>query len=172
MHCTKELLLEYLSTHACAYTLYTHSPLFTCEQAAGVIKELNISGVAVKNLFLKDNNKRLYLISAASHTHIDLKAVGTVLDAKGLRFADATLLMNHLRVAPGSVTPLALINDKEKAVQPIIDAELLQQDYIQIHPMQNDATVVLTPNDLLKFLSLIERSYIVYDFGENKKNHI
>ena len=122
----------------------------------------------VKNLFLKDDKKTLHLIVAASTTRVDLKTVGEVLALKGLRFADATLLMNHLGVEPGSVTPLAVINDKDCAVQVIIDATLLKQKYLQVHPLKNSATVVITPTDLLTFFCLINRSYMMYDFVTNQ----
>jgi Ala-tRNA(Pro) deacylase len=168
MNYTKEDILTYLSSHEIRYTLYSHEPLFTCEQAQEIIGHLNLPGTGVKNLFLKDKAKKLYLITACDNTRIDLKAVSKTLHAKDLRFADADLMQQHLGVTPGSVTPLALINDKEHVVQPIIDAALLEHAYIQIHPMQNDATVVISPEDLIKFFGLIERSYAVYDFGEKQ----
>ncbi len=168
MHYTQEQLLEYLSNHHILYTLYTHPQLFTCEQAAEIVAQLNMPGMGVKNLFLKDSKKKLYLISAAYNTRVDLKTVGKVLEAKELRFADAQLLMHYLGVEPGSVTPLALINDTEQAVQAIIDADLLKQEYIQVHPLKNDATVVITPADLIKFFGLSNRPYMVYDFEKNE----
>ncbi len=164
MHLTREQLLEYLNTQNISYKLYTHIPLFTCEQALEVVKHLNIPGMGVKNLFLKDDKKKLYLIVAAYDTRVDLKMTGKMLEAKGLRFADATLLMNNLGVEPGSVTPLALINDKEQAVQIILDAELFNHEHIQVHPLKNDATVVISPADLITFLGLLNRSYLTYDF--------
>lgn len=167
-HYTKEQLLEFLTAYRITYDLYNHKPLFTCEEALEVIKELNIPGMGIKNLFLKDSKKRFYLISAAYTTQVNLKSVGKVLDAKELRFADTELLMSYLGVEPGSVTPLALINDKEQAVQVILDTELLKQDYIQVHPLKNDASVVMKPADLIKFLSTNNRSYVTYNFIENK----
>lgn len=167
MHYTKEKILKYLSSHKISYTLYSHAPLFTCDQAQEIIGHLNIPGTGVKNLFLKDKAKKLYLITACDSTRIDLKTVSKALHAKELRFADADLMQQHLGVTPGSVTPLALINDTKKAVQVIIDAELLKNEYMQIHPMQNDATVVIKPEDLIKFLGLIDKSYVIYDFNEN-----
>lgn len=168
MHFTQEQLLDYLRSHNIAYQLYTHQPLFTCEQAAEIVVQLNMPGMGIKNLFLKDSKKRLYHIVATHVTRVDLKTVGKTLEAKELRFADATLLMQHLGVEPGSVTPLALIHDAEQAVQVIIDAEILNQEYIQVHPLKNDATVVITPADLLNFFISINRSYLVYDFATDQ----
>lgn len=168
MNFTQEQLLDYLRNHQISYQLYRHIPLFTCEQAEEVIAEMNIPGVGIKNLFLKDSKKRLYHIIATYHTQVDLKAVGKVLEAKELRFANAELLMQYLGVEPGSVTPLALLNDKEQAVQAIVDADLFNHEYIQVHPLKNDATVVITPANLIKFFNLSNRSYVVYDFTRNQ----
>lgn len=168
MSFTQEQLLEYLFTHHIPYTLYSHQALFTCDQAMDTVKELNMPGMGVKNLFLKDNKKKPYLISAAYDTRIDLKTVGKAIGAKELRFADPLSLGRYLGVEPGSVTPLALINDTQQEVQAIIDADLLKQDYIQVHPLKNDATVVITPDDLIKFFASLNRAYLVYDFSTNQ----
>ncbi len=168
MHFTQEQLLAYLTSHHINYKLYTHPPLFTYQQAEEIVAKLQIPGTGIKNLFLKDSKKRLYLISATYHTAVDIKTVRKTLDAKELRFADATLLMDNLGVEPGSVTPLALINDTQQVVQAIIDAELLKQEYIQVHPLQNTATVVITPTDLITFFKTTNRPYLVYDFATNQ----
>ncbi len=163
MFYTQEQLLNYLLTHHISYTLYTHIPVFTCEQASS-LAYLNMPGVGIKNLFLKDDHKNLFLVSAVFDTRIDLKSFGKNLGLKNVRFADETLLMKYLGVEPGSVTPLALINDTTQAVQIILDTAILQQKFIQIHPLHNDATVVITPADLVKFLGFTNRSYLTYDF--------
>ena len=164
MPCTPEQLLAYLNTHKIPYTHYTHPRLFTSEQAKEIIAQMNMPGMGIKNLFLKDSKKNLYLISATYDTQVDLKMTGKTLNAKELRFADANLLMTHLGVEPGSVTPLALINDANHQVQMIVDAALLAQDLIQVHPLSNDATVVINPADLIRFFALLHVPYRVYDF--------
>jgi len=166
---TKQQILQYLETHKIAYQLYEHAPLMTVQQGLSIIAELGIPGAIIKNLFLKDDHKNLYLVSATSDTRIDLKTFGKALNIKNIRFADATLLSTHLGVQPGSVTPLALINDANSTVQMILDANVLQQQYIQIHPLQNDATIVITPPDLINFLKLINRPYRIYDFKQNEE---
>lgn len=164
MHFTQSQILEYLQTHNIAYRLFRHEPLFTCEQATKVIEQMQIPGLSIKNLFLKDSKGRLFLIVAAHNTAIDLKKTGKSLQAKELRFADAQLLMQHLGVTPGSVTPLALINDKELVVQAVIDNTIFKHDYIQVHPLQNDATIVINVADLIRFLQSHRRAHIIYDF--------
>lgn len=165
---TQEQLLDYFKIHQLSYQLYQHAAVATVEQDLQAIAELNIPGVVIKNLFLKDDHKNFYLVSAVHTTKIDLKSLGKVIEAKKLRFADATLLDKHLGVEPGSVTPLALINDSEFTVKFILDSNVLQQDYIQVHPLRNDATVAITPANLLQFLKLMDRKYDVYNFTQNE----
>ncbi len=168
MHINQQQLLAHLDTHAIGYTLYSHQPLFTCEQALEVVNQLRIPGMGIKNLFLKDKKDRLYLITATHTTRIELKKVGKALEAKELRFAAPELLMEHLGVEPGSVTPLALINDRQKEVHIIIDAEIFAHEYIQIHPLKNDATVVISSKDLMAFFKTIQRTAIAYNFLEHQ----
>jgi Ala-tRNA(Pro) deacylase len=168
MHYTQEQLFQFLEEHQISYQLYRHEPVFTCEQAFAIIAEMNVPGIGIKNLFLKDSKKNFYHIVAIDSTRVDLKITGKTLQAKDLRFADANLLMQYLGVQPGSVTPLALINDKNHEVQVVLDSEIFKHEFIQIHPLKNDATIVITPGDLIKFLGLIDRSYRVYDFVSNQ----
>ena len=165
---TQDQLLEYFQTHQLSYKLYQHEAVATVEQDLQAIAELNIPGVVIKNLFLKDDYKNFYLVSAVHTTKIDLKSLGKVIEAKKLRFADATLLHTHLGVEPGSVTPLALINDPEFTVKFILDSNILGQGYIQVHPLRNDATVAIKPADLIQFLKLMDRKYDVYNFTHNE----
>lgn len=169
---TKEQLLNYLQTHHISYKLYEHAPLMTVTQGLAIIENLNIPGTIIKNLFLKDDHQNLYLISATFATNIDLKALRKTLNLKNLRFADATLLTQYLGVQPGSVTPLALINDTNQKVKMILDANVLQQEHIQIHPLQNNATIVIKPSDLINFFNLIHRTYRIYDFTKNQESTI
>ena len=168
MNLTQAQLLTYLQQHQIPYQLYQHAPVFTCEAATKVIEELQIPGVGIKNLFLKDSKQRLYHIVATYHTRVDLKKTGAELGAKELRFANAELLMQHLGVEPGSVTPLALINDVAHTVQIIVDVDLFKHALIQVHPLNNSATVVITQADLIKFFTLLQRTYITYDFTQNQ----
>jgi len=56
-------------------------------------------------------------------------------------------------VTPGSVTPFALINDAERRVRVVLDAEMLEIDPLNYHPLVNTATTAVSPADLLKFIA-------------------
>lgn len=143
-------LFEYLAQLGISTTTVEHEPLFTVEQADKLAS--NIPGGHIKNLFLKDDKKQLWLIVAEDHAKIELKKVGAALNTKGLRFADAQLLWQTLGVKPGSVTPFALINDPDHKVKVLLDSTLLDCDIINAHPLENTATTSIAVADFKKFL--------------------
>jgi Ala-tRNA(Pro) deacylase len=50
------------------------------------------------------------------------------------------------------VTPLAIVNDTDHRVTPVLDSKLLAHEQINCHPLQNDATTTLRSGDLLRFV--------------------
>lgn len=54
----------------------------------------------------------------------------------------------YLGVTPGSVTPLGLINDKDKAVRVLFDRDVLAYDEFACHPCINSASVILRLKDM------------------------
>ena len=78
-----------------------------------------------KNLFLKDKKDALFLVVAEEHADIDMRTLHKRLDSARLSFGRPELLLEHLGVVPGSVTPFAAINDREARVTVVLDAPLL-----------------------------------------------
>ncbi len=57
-----------------------------------------------------------------------------------------------LGVAPGAVTPLALMNDDEHRVTAILDDVMLRNDPLNFHPLRNDRTTAIASADLVRFV--------------------
>lgn len=148
----KESLLAFLDAQSIPYTLYNHPSVFTVEESQRHCA--HIPGVHCKNLFLKDKKDKLWLVTAPDERLIDLKALPEKIGSARLSFGKPELLMEALGVTPGSVTPLALINDAETIVTPVLDAWMMQQPLVNYHPLLNDATVTMTPQDLLRVMAL------------------
>ncbi len=128
-----------------------HEAVFTVEQARALRGE--IPGGHCKNLFLKDKKGALWLVVCLEDAVIDLKALPALIGAARISFGKADLLGEVLGVEPGSVTPFALINDTEHQVNVVLDKKMMEHDVVSYHPLVNTATVTLTPDDLLKFIS-------------------
>lgn len=131
-----------------------HLPAFTVEEAKAHRGDL--PGGHCKNLFLRDKKKNSYLIVCLENTLIDLKTLGPAIGAQGrLTFGSAERLMEMLGVTPGAVTPFAVLNDPERMVTVILQADMLGHAPLNYHPLRNDQTTAIAPDDLIRFLKHI-----------------
>lgn len=134
-----------------AHKTYRHPPVFTVEEAKALRGEL--PGAHCKSLFLKDRQGGLWLAIMLEQRRLDLKKLSDRLGAPRFSFGSAELLLEVLGVSPGSVTPYAAINDKERRVTFVLDEEMLAQDPLNYHPLHNAATTAIPPAGLLRFLA-------------------
>ncbi len=124
-----------------------------------------LPGGHIKNLFLRDKRRNMWLVTVPEDRDVDLKALRHVLGAKGtLSFGSAELLAEALGVAPGAVTPFAVMNDREGSVTMALDRAVLANDPVNAHPLHNQATTALSPGDLLRFLSACNHPPLMLDF--------
>ncbi|MBO6838543.1 MAG: prolyl-tRNA synthetase associated domain-containing protein [Alphaproteobacteria bacterium] len=142
-----------------------HAPVFTVEESQQLRGRLD--GAHIKNLFLRDRKKRMWLCTVLEDREIDLKALRKRLGAQGsLSFGAPDLLMEVLGVIPGSVTPLAVVNDTERQVTVVLDDGLFEDDLVNCHPLRNDRTTTLRGEDLLRFLRAEGYEPERIDFGQ------
>ncbi|RXG53193.1 Prolyl-tRNA synthetase associated domain-containing protein 1 [Armadillidium vulgare] len=126
----------------------------------------DMPGLHMKNLFLKDKKKNLYLLCARHDSKINLNDVAKKIGAKELRFADENTLKNVLGVTQGCVTLYALVNDPENRVHVLLDSEATKNDvyeFVNFHPLVNSATLGISPKDIGKFLELVGHKTTVLD---------
>jgi len=140
-----------------------HAPVFTVEEAQAARGEM--PGVHCKCLFLRDKKGALWLVAAEESRRVDLKALAARLGADRFSFASPERLMAHLGVAPGTVTPFALINDAERTVRVALDAAMLAGGTLHFHPLTNAATTRITADDLLKFIRACGREPEIIELG-------
>ncbi len=82
---------------------------------------------------------------------VDLKAFRKEQGLRNLSLASEEELMGYMRLSPGTVSPLGLLNDPAHRVHFYIDAELAEGG-IAVHPNENTATLWLRTADLIHFL--------------------
>eukprot|EP01041_Mallomonas_annulata_P010901 gene10901-22754_t len=156
----QQLLIELNITS----TTYSHAHAFTVEEQAVHIGHL--PGTLTKNLFLRDKKYGLYLVTTKSNQDVNLKQFASMLNLSGanFRFGDEELLKEKLGVEKGSVSPFAIMNDKNTEVTFCIDKNLLESDLINIHPLRNDRTTSLSPEALSKVMTHLNHTPVVLDF--------
>ena len=147
---TRDQLMARLRELGIGTETVEHEAVFTVAESDRLHREL--AGGHTKNLFLKDAKDRLWLIVAECHTPVDLKALPKAIGSARLSFGKADLLMAVLGVTPGSVTALALVNDKDRRVSVVVDERLMRYDSINCHPLVNTATTRIARDDLIGFM--------------------
>lgn len=129
----------------------THPAVFTVEEARQH-RPAAEEGVHIKNLFLRNKKKKMWLVVAREDLPIDLKALGAAIGAGRVSFGSPDRLDQYLGVKPGSVTPFAAINDEEGAVKVVLDKNIFKADPVHCHPLVNTMTTAIRGEDLLRFL--------------------
>jgi Ala-tRNA(Pro) deacylase len=151
MTTTPDQLFAFLDDLGIAHPTISHPPLFTVEQSQALRGQ--IPGGHTKNLFLRDKKQAVFLVVAEENAEIDLKGLHRALDASGrFSFGSPDLLQELLGVTPGSVTAFGAINDTSSRVTVILDADLLEYETINAHPLVNTMTTSVSRDDLVKFL--------------------
>lgn len=148
---SREDLFRFLDGLGVKHVTKDHAPVFTVAESASLRDE--IDGGHTKNLFVKDKKDNFFLLTVEENAVVDLKTVHAIIGAASkVSFGKPEKLMEYLGVAPGSVTAFGAINDTEKKVTFILDADLMTHDIINCHPLSNDATTSIGRDDLIRFM--------------------
>lgn len=159
----KEKVFAFLDSCGIPYQVTEHPAVYTMADMDAL--GLDKMGIIPKNLFLRDGKgKQHFLVCAAENTLVNLKELGEKLQVKKLGFASAERLMEHLGVAPGSVSPLGILNDATHAVTVIFDSNLAGAPKLGVHPNDNTATVWLGFDDLQKVIHTAGNQIQMIDF--------
>jgi Ala-tRNA(Pro) deacylase len=150
MPLTRDELTARLDGLGISHKTVEHEAVFTVAESDRLHREM--AGGHTKNLFLKDAKDQLWLVIAEAHTAVDLKALPKLIGSARLSFGKAELLREVLGVEPGSVTALALANDRDRRVRVVVDRRLMDYDVINCHPLVNTATTSVGREDLLRFI--------------------
>lgn len=156
---SSDALLGKLDFWGVEYQRHDHIPLHTVAESKTVQHNFltpENGGGHIKNLYLRDNKKRNYLVVAEQDRNVDLKALPQLIGSGRLSFGSPDRLMENLGVRPGAVTPFAMINGVDRGVKLFIDSKLKDCALIYPHPLVNDRTLSITPSELLKFFAKIE----------------
>lgn len=151
MPATPDELFRRLDALGIRHATHRHPPLHTVAESVDLRGSL--PGGHCKSLFLRDRKGGLWLVVALEDRRVDLKALADRLGAPRFSFASPALLLEVLGVRPGSVTPFALMNDREHRVRVVLEAEMLALDPLNYHPLVNTATTAIAPGDLQRFIA-------------------
>lgn len=145
------------------YLRLDHDETPSIETSYEVEKLLDIQ--ICKNLFLCNSPKtNFYLLMMPGRKKFRTKELSKQINSSRLSFAEAEEMEKYLKLKPGSVSVLGLMNDENNYVQLLIDKEVLQGEYFGCHPCVNTSSLKIRASDLLtKFLPYIGHEPIVVE---------
>lgn len=164
-HFTPETCMKQLKEWGIAFDLHEHQAVFTVEEASAL--KIEIPGIHTRNLYLRTKKKKNYLITLRDETPVDLKLLSDQLDCGRFSFGSSDRLLQFLGVTPGSVTPFALMNDTDCAVQPVWDKSMFDHTLAGYHPLINTKTITVDPSSLHRLAEKTGHTPIIMDFTDH-----
>jgi Ala-tRNA(Pro) deacylase len=161
----KQVVFAALADAGIPYELIEHPAAFTIED----MREFSFPKNAriAKNLFLRDaKGRRHFLVVVDTDRTADIRWLEQAIGSTRLSFASEERLQKHLKLTKGAVSPLGLINDSEQSVEVFLDKKLQAFGLIGVHPNDNTATVLVTFDDLCKFIAGTGHKVTVIEFPD------
>ena len=147
----KDQIYEYLGIRTIWFEVDSHKAVYNMADLLDV--DISYPEGDAKNLFLCDDKKiNYYLITVKGDKRVNLSKFRRDNGTRPLSFASSEELENIMGLIPGSVTPLGILNDKNKKVTVFIDSEFKPLDIIGVHPNDNTATLWLKTKDLIDII--------------------
>eukprot|EP00798_Chlamydomonas_sp_ICE-L_P013852 gene13852-19775_t len=162
---SKESLIEKLEASGVEFETIDHAKAMTADEQSQALS--GNTGAVVKNLFLQDKKKRLFIISVVEPTKADLAVLSARmgLGKGGIKMAPAELIEEVLKVPQGSVpqgsvpqgsvSPLAVANvEGEPKVTLLLDENIRSQERVFVHPLVNTCSLSMSPAALEAALNI------------------
>ena len=148
----KQQIYDYLKEKNIWHEVTEHKAVYNMEELSQI--DVPYPEVEAKNLFIRDDKKRnYYLITVKGNKRVNLKEFKEKYNTRSLSFASGNDLMSIMKLSPGSVTPLGLLNDKDLKVEFYIDKDFMNDSHIiGVHPNDNTATVWLKVEELIEIV--------------------
>ncbi len=144
-------ILQYLKERGVDHELIEHPAAFTIDDLDGF--GLPHGEYVVKNLFLRDDKKREYYLAVTRKDRVsDLKELRRIICSRPLSFASEDDLSKYMGLTKGAVTPFGILNDSERRIHVIFDADIMGFPVIGVHPNENTSTVMIAPDDLRRIV--------------------
>ena len=142
------------------YEVVEHEALLS--QADNEKNPRNIDGVILKNLFIRNKAKnKYYLYVLPLEKRADLKELSDCLGNSRFSFGNDVELEAKLGIRPGSVSLLNIIGVETTDVTFVIDREVYDHDRISLHPNDNTASMIFSPDVMTTILDHYNAKYIL-----------
>ena len=159
-------LINLLKKESYNIDVHEHDPLFTVEDSKRLRGE--IIGAHSKNLFLKNKKNSFFLLTCEEASRIDLKKISKSLGLGNVSFANEKYLDQYLKIKPGSVSPFALLNDKDVQVSFYLEQTLYESKFVNFHPLINTLTITIETHKFIEFMIENNKKIHIFSSAEEK----
>lgn len=151
------------------YERVDHEAANTMEACAEIDKVL-APAVICKNLFLCNAQKtKFYLLMIKEDKKFKTKEISKQINSSRLSFAPSEYMEQFLKITPGSVSIMGLMNDTENQVRLLVDEDILKGEYFGCHPCINTSSIRLKITDVFEtFLQAVHHDYTIVCLGKNE----
>lgn len=151
----QEIVYNFLEDNGINYNYIEHPEAPTIEIAKQYARGEDV--VLCKNLFFRNHKgNKHYLVIMNANYQMDIHDIEKRLGQGKLSFASPERMMKYLGVKPGSVSLFTLLNDTDSEVILFVDESLKNCKNVSFHPNNNTASLVITVQDMLKFIDLMK----------------
>lgn len=155
----RKIVFDYLDKLGIKYECYEHPEAPTVEIAMQYWENIP-NATHCKNLFFRNHKgNRHYLVVFECSRNIAIHDLEKRLNQGKLSFASDTRMERYLGLRPGSVSPFGLINDVENHTYLFLDTNLQKAERLSFHPNDNTASVVISKDDFMKYLTACGNEY-------------
>jgi Ala-tRNA(Pro) deacylase len=157
-------LLSFFQKHNLSYEYFEHQPIFTVEEWESLKQSL--PGKQTKNLFLTDKRGQYRLVCIESSKRLQINQFRKLVGAKDMTFASPEDMKELLHLIPWSVSIFWLIHKPEN-LHLYLDNDLRESNLVGRHPNRNDATIIITHETLVAFLTILNIPVNRIQIGED-----
>ncbi len=153
----------FLEENGVDYIRAEHEEAATIELCEEIEKVIDAK--ICKNLLLCNRQQtKFYMLLIPGDMVFKTKYLSAQINSSRLSFGSGEKMEELLNVTPGSLTVLALMYDKEKQVELLIEKNVFKEKFFGCHPCVNTASVRFTTEDLKnKVLPALGREYTIVD---------
>ncbi len=150
---------DYLDRLGIGFYRTDHDPANNMEACNEIDAVLEV--VICKNLFLCNRQKtQFYLLMMPGDKKFKTKELSSQIGSARLSFAEPEYMLKYLDIEPGAVSIMGLLNDKEHAVQLLIDEDVLKGEYLGCHPCVCTSSLKMKTKDVIeRFLPATGHEY-------------
>jgi len=150
---------KYLENLGIEYVLHKHPPVYTCEESEKL--KVTIRGMHAKSLLVKGKNTgKFYMIILPCNERIDRKKLKNCIKEE-ITFANSDELKKLLELKPGSVSPFAIINDKNNKITVVFSKRVWESAVLNFHPNINTETIELKNTEFKKYIKSLKNRIII-----------